>query len=70
MSYSHPGRLHERFAEAVAAQDIERLLGFHEADAVSVARDGTPVSGRDALRSPFTGALTGPSAPSGCRRPR
>lgn len=53
MSFPSPDRLHEHFARALAARDVDALLDLYEPDAVQLQTDGRVLHGTEALRGVF-----------------
>lgn len=57
MSFDDPARLHDVFAQALQAGDVDALLDLYEPGAVVALPDGGRVSGREALGAMFTGII-------------
>ncbi len=58
MTYTSPDQIHDVFADAFAAGDIDALLALYEDGAVQLQRDGSVISGQDNLRAVFTQLLS------------
>lgn len=69
MSFPSPDGLHEIFAQAFAARDVEALLGLYESDAIRLQRDGQILRGVDALRSVFEGLVKADLKMEGVQQP-
>lgn len=57
MPFTDPSQLHDTFAQALAAGDVEALLDLYEPGAVVFLPDGGQVTGPEALSAMFTGII-------------
>jgi uncharacterized protein (TIGR02246 family) len=57
MSVQTPGEIHQRFATALNAGDLESLVALYETDAKLIPQPGQVVTGKDAIRAALQGFL-------------
>lgn len=57
MPFTDPHHLHDAFAAAFAAADVDALVDLYETNAVQLAPDGRKVTGREGLRTVFESLL-------------
>ena len=55
MTINHPSEIHEQFAAAVNAKDVDALMAIYDVDGVAIELDGSECTGEVPFRAMLTG---------------
>jgi uncharacterized protein (TIGR02246 family) len=59
VTITHPDQIHAAFEAAANAHDVDAMLALYDTDGIAVELDGSPTTGREAMRASFEGLLAG-----------